>query len=314
MASRLTRIAALLAKVETTYGVDPTPTGAADAMYVYDLNITPMENVRFERKPVRPFFGDDVPAIGGTPVKVEFSIPIAGGGAAGTAPGYDPILRACARSKTVNAGISVVYAPISAAFESATLYANKAGVNHIVTGFRGNAKVEFNHEQIPMYKVSGIGIYNTPTDTAVPAITIGATWPKPLVQNKVNTATFTLAGVSAILQKLSYDPGVVVDWKDWVNLTEQVRVTDKPKVTGSVSLQADTIAVKDWFTAAKNATTAAIQVIHGTSGGNKWQLDAATCIVTNPKYADANGILMLEMGIEFYPSGAGNDEFSETVL
>src|SRR3954470_21042133 len=113
MATRLQRRAALLAKVEVTYATDPVPAGATDAMYVYDLKITPMSNVRHDRKPVRPFFGDDVPAIGGTPVKVDFSIPIAGGGAAGTAPGYDAIMRACGRGKTVNGGVSVVYAPIS---------------------------------------------------------------------------------------------------------------------------------------------------------------------------------------------------------
>jgi len=313
-ATRLDRRSAMLAKVETTYGTDPTPAGATDAMYIYNLKLTPMANVRHDRKPVRPFFGDDVPAIGGTPVKVDFDLPIAGGGAAGTAPGYDPILRACGRSKTVNAGVSVVYAPISSGFESATLYVNKDAVNHIITGFRGNAKVEFSHGQMPMYKVSGQGIYNTPTDTALPALTFGATWPKPLVQNKVSTPTFTLLGFTAVLQKLDYDPAYTVDWKDWVNNAELVRITDRSKVAGSVSIQADTMAAKDWYTAAKNATTGAIQLIHGTVAGNKWQLDGATAIVTDPQYENQNGILMLKMGLELYPTSAGNNEFSETVL
>lgn len=314
MGYRLNRRSAALCKIEGTYGTDPVPVGATDAIYIYDLKVTPQSNVRQERKPVRPFFGDDVPAIGGTPVKVDFSVPIAGGGAAGTAPGYDTILRACGRSKTVNAGVSVVYAPISSGFESATMYVNKDGVQHIITGFRGDASIEFNHEQMPMYKVSGQGMYNAPTDVALPALTFGATWVKPLVQNKVNTPTFTLAGIALVLQKLSYKTGYGLDWKDWVNNSEQVRLTDRPKVVGSIVVQADTIAAKDWFVQARAATTGVLQLIHGTAAGNKWQLDAAVVIVTDPAYEDAGGILMLKMGIEMYPGSAGNNEFSETVL
>lgn len=312
MAYRVLKRSALLAKIESVYGTDPVPAGATDAMYVYNLKITPMTLARSERMPVRPFFGADVPAIGGTPVKVDFEIPIAGSGTAGTAPGYDCLLRACGRSATTVALTSVTYAPVSSGFESATLYVNRDGVQHKVTGFRGNASVEFAHNAIPMYKITGQGIYNAPTDVAVPALTFGATWPKPLMQNKVNT-TFTIHGVTAILSKLSYDPGFAVDWKDWVNNTEEVRITDRPKVVGKCTIQAGTIAAKDWFSIAKAGTTGAIQVVHGTAAGNKWQLDAATVMPTDPVEADDGGILMYELTLDFFPTSAGNDEFTEKV-
>jgi hypothetical protein len=313
MAHRLLRRQALLGKIEAIYGTDPVPAGATDAMVIYDLNITPLDLARADRMPVRPFFGQDNPIVGGSPVKVEFSVPIAGGGAAGTAPGYDCVLRAAARSKTVNAGVSVVYAPISGGFESATFYAWKDAVQHKVTGFRGNASVEFNHKGIPIYKVSGQGIYNAPTDVALPTLTIGGTWPNPLLVNKVNT-TFSIHGYTARLLKFAYDPGVQINWKDNPNNTEEVRVTDRPKVAATATVEADTIATKDWQAIAKAATTGAIALVHGTTAGNKWQFDAARAQVLGVKYGDDDGILNYELALELLPSSAGNNEFSETVL
>lgn len=314
MPHRLMKRSALLAKIESTYGTDPIPTGAADAMYVYDLAITPMELVEAGRMPVRPFFGADTPAIGGTPVKVSFSIPIAGSGAAGTAAPYGPLLRACARAQTVNALVDVIYPLISTAFESVTLYANRDGVLHKVTGARGSVSVEFANGAIPLYKFNFTGIYNVPTDTALPSLTFGSTWAKPLVQNKVNT-TFTLHGFSAVLSKLDYDTGVETPWKDHPNNVEEVRITGRAApIKGSVSVEANTIAAKDWFSIAKAGTTGALALVHGTTAGNKWKLDAATVGVFNPSEEDEDGILFYKLNLEFFPTGAGNDEIVERIL
>ncbi len=314
MPHRLMKRSALLAKIEVTYGTDPTPTGASDAMYVYDLAFTPMELVSAGRMPVRPFFGADTPAIGGTPVKVTFSVPIAGSGAAGTAVPYGPLLRACARAQTVNVGVDVIYPLVSSAFDSLTIYVNRDGVQHRITGARGSVAVAMAHNALPLYKFSFTGIYNVPTDTALPALTFGATWVKPLVQNRVNT-TFSLHGFTAVLSKLDYDTGVEVPWKDYVNLTEEVRVTGRAApIKGSCSIQADTIANKDWFTIAKGGTTGALALVHGITAGNKWKLDAATVLVSNPSEEEEDGILMYKLALEFFPTGAGNDEIVERVL
>ena len=314
MAHRLKKRSALLAKIEAVYGTDPVPVGATDAMYVYDLAITPMELVAAGRMPVRPFFGADAPAIGGTPVKVTFAVPIAGSGAAGTAAPYGALLRACARAQTINAAVDVIYPLVSSTFDSVTLYVNRDGVLHKVTGVRGSVSVEFSHNAIPLYKFSFTGIYNAPTDVALPALTFGATWVKPLVQNKVNT-TFTLHGFTAVLSKLDYDTGVEVSWKDYVNGVEEARLTGRAApIKGSASVQADTIASKDWFTVAKAGTLAALALVHGTTAGNKWKLDAANVLISNPSEEEEDGIVMYKLGLEFFPTGAGNDEIVERIL
>lgn len=307
MAHRLKMKRAVLAKIETVYGTDPTPTGAANAIYCYDPSITPMELVKKERAPARPFLGPDTTIMGGTPVKVEFSVDMAGGGAAGTVVPFGALLRACGLSETISAGVDVTRQPVSTGFESVTLYFNLDGVQHKVTGARGNPTFEFAHGGVPTIKFSFTGIYNAPTDTALPALTLTA-WQKPLVMNRVNTTPVTFHGISPVVSKLSLDLGNAVGWKDWVNNTEEVRITDR-KVAGSITVQADTIAAKDWFATARAGTTGALSITHGTVAGNKVKIDAATVQVLDPKYEDDDGIVMVSMGLVFVPTAAGNDEF-----
>jgi hypothetical protein len=49
----------LLAKIETTYGTDATPTGAANAMLASNISIQPMEGSDAERGHDQPFLGND---------------------------------------------------------------------------------------------------------------------------------------------------------------------------------------------------------------------------------------------------------------
>ena len=314
MPSRLPKRSALLAKIDAVYGTDPVPTGAANAMYVYDLQVTPMEQIEQERNPVRPFFGADSAIIGGTPVKVSFSVPLAGGGAAGAAPGYGVLLRGCARNEVVAAGVDVTYGLISSAFESVTLYGNRDGVLHKIISARGTTSLDMTHKQMPMRKFEFTGIYSPPTDVVLPSLTFGATWPKSLVQNKVNT-TFSLHGFAAVFSKLSIEDGVEVNWKDYVNLTEEVRITGRAApIKGSCSVGADTLAAKDWFAIARAGTLGALAVVHGIAAGNKWQLNAANVRIGNPSEEDEDGIMMYKLPLFFYPSSAGNDEYVEKAL
>jgi len=308
---RLNMKRAILAKIETVYGTDPVPTGAANAIECYDPSITPMELVKAERSPVRPFFGPAATIPGGTPVKIEFSVDLAGGGAAGTVAPYGMLLRACGMSETVSAGVDVTYAPISAAFESCTLYVNQDGVLHKALGCRGNVQLEFAHGAIPKAKFSFTGVYVAPSDVALPTLTMTA-WQKPLVMNKVNTTPVTFHGISPTLTKLSLDMGNAIGWKDYVNAAEEVRLTDR-KVAGALTLEAGTIAVKDWFGIAKAGTTGALSVTHGTAAGNKVKIDAAVVQPLDPKPEDADGVLAYGMSLLYLPA-AGNDEFTLKVL
>jgi hypothetical protein len=80
----------ILAKIEATYGVDPTPTGAANAILAEDVSYTPMEGEWIKRNVERTWFGAK-PGVG-TAYRstLTFSVPMVGSGSLGVAPGWAP--------------------------------------------------------------------------------------------------------------------------------------------------------------------------------------------------------------------------------
>ena len=298
----------VLAKIETTYGTDATPTGAANAILVRNLNLTPQESDFADRNLIRPYLGRSQQIPAGIRAVLEFEVELAGSGAAGTAPGWGVLMRACGHSETVAAGVSVTYAPISASFESATIYFNVDGVLHKLTGSRGTMSLQMQVKQLPVFKFTITGIYNTVTDTAAPTPTY-TIFQTPLPVTNVNTTPFTLHGYSAVMSELSMDVSAQIVHRTLVGGSEQVLYTDR-QPQGSITIEATTVAAKDWWTAAKNSTTGALAITHGTAAGNKVAIAAPNVQLTKPTYTDLDGIQMLQMGMNLMPGSSGNDEYT----
>lgn len=294
----------LLAKLETTYGTDSVPTGSANAIYAKNVTITPMEANVLEREHVRGYFGGFEQIQTTAQTKIEFECDVAGSSAAGTAPPWGPLARACGLAETIVSLTSASYQPVSSGFEAVTIYFNIDGVNHSMTGCRGNVSLGFNKEEIPAFKFSFTGKYVAPTDTALPAQTL-TEWQVPLPVNRVNT-TFSLHSYAAIASAISLDLGNTVVFDDPINATEQVRITGR-KVTGNVSLEATTLAAKNWFTTAAARTTGTISMVHGTAIANRVEITAPVVHTGAPSISDGNGIVMLGMDLLLRPN-AGNDE------
>lgn len=306
----LTRKRVILAKTETTYGVDPTPTGAANAILVRNLNVTPQSTQLVGRELIRPFLGNFEQLQASTHVELDFEVELAGAGAAGTAPGYGPLLRACGMSETITAATKVEYKPVSSGFESVTIYFNVDGVLHKITGARGDVEITINSAQIPVYKFKFVGVYNAPTDTALPTVSY-ANFQTPLVANTTNTPSFSFYGVTPILQDLSFQLGNQVDYITRIGL-QYVQMTDR-KAAGQMTFQADTMAFKDWFATALGNGLGPLSITHGTAAGNKVILSSSNVDLLQPTYTDANGVQMIQVGYVMVPSGSGNDEFTLTV-
>ena len=112
----LSRKRLILAKSETTYGTDSTPTGSADAVLVRNLEITPIQADVVSRDLVRPYYGNSDQLLANTRVECTFEVELAASGTAGTAPRYGSILKACGMAETIVATTSVTYAPVSSSF------------------------------------------------------------------------------------------------------------------------------------------------------------------------------------------------------
>lgn len=306
----LTRKRTILAKIETTYGTDPTPTGAANAILVGNLNVTPLASNIVGRNVIRPYLGNAEQLVAGQHVELDFEVEAAGSGAAGTVPGYGALLRACGLSETVTASVKVEYKPVSSAFESVTIYFHNDGVLHKITGARGDLEFSLSSGQIPVFKFKFVGIYNAPTDVALPAVTLSG-FQTPLVANSTNTPTFSLFGTSAVLNDLSLQLGNQVDYITRIG-SQYVQITDR-KAAGQVTFEANLIATKDWFTTSLATAAVALALTHGTVAGNKVVLASSTVDLIQPTYTDNNGVQMIQMGYVLVPTTAGNDEFTLTI-
>jgi hypothetical protein len=306
----LTRKRTILAKIETTYGTDPTPTGSANAILVRNMSITPLNAENVSRDLVRPYLGASEQLIASSYVSIEFEVEMAGSGTAGTAPAYGSLLQACGMSETVVAVTSVTYAPVSSAFKSVTLYYNVDGVLHKITGARGNVEMTINSRQIPVFKFSFTGLFNAPTDAAAPSVTY-TSFQTPLAANSDNTTGFSLFSYSGAMESMSINFNNAIQYRSLIG-AEDVLMTDR-QVSGQVVFEAPTIATKDFFSLALGTTLGALDITHGTTGGNKVQIVSSRVDVSNPSYQDQNGIQMLQVPMTFVPSTSGNDEISIVV-
>ena len=171
---RYVRNSAILAKTETTYGTDPTPTGAANAILVSNLSITPLNAQNVSRDLIRGYFGGSEQLVGNAYVECKFDVELSGSGAAGTAPAYGPLLIGCGMAETVTATYHVVYDPISASQKGTTIWYYVDGVKHVLNGARGTFEIAMGLGERPVMRFTFLGLDGGVTATALPSQTLTA--------------------------------------------------------------------------------------------------------------------------------------------
>jgi len=302
----LTRKRLILIEEESTYGTDAGPEGA-DAVLVRDLSIVPQQSDVVSRDLIRPYLGASEQLLANTRVECTFSVELAGSGTAGTAPRYGKALKACGFGEAVVADTSVTYTPLSADFDSVTIHYNLDGVRHKVTGARGTFSITANVGEIPTIDFTMTGIYVAPDDSAQPTVSY-ANQATPLIFKKGNTTDLNVMGLTtAKLSNYSLDMGNEIVYRELVGGTGEVLLTNR-NVTGSVQIEAVSIATKDYFATALADTLGIIEFTHGTTAGNKVKVDTAKADIADVSYGDLDGIAMLEIPFTAVPSTSGNDE------
>lgn len=299
----------VLCKIETAYGVDPTPVGATDALLVHNFSCTPAEIQYVERSPAMPFFGNQGQIKAGELMRMEFDIEAAGAGGVAVVPGFGAALRCCALSETITPTTGpVTYALISSGEESGTFYFYWDGLLHKMLGAIGTVDLKMGEGQVPMFHLALTGLYGGITDAGMASPTL-TSFQKPLALNKANT-TFTLHGFAGVLSSLTLTQGNEIAYKNRPN-QEKVHFLGRSS-KGSVTLELPLIAGKDFSTICRSEppTLGALAIVHGTAAGNKFKVDAANVQLTNPKYSEADGVAMLAMDLNFLPGASGNDEWT----
>ena len=180
---------------------------------------------------------------------------------------------------------------------------------HKVTGCRGTFTINGTVGEIPYIEFTMTGIYNAPTDTAAPSTTY-SNQASPLVFKQGNTSSFQLLSYAGCLQSVELSIGNEVAYRELVNCTKEVLITNRA-VTGTLMIEAVTIATKDYFAAAlTDSTLGNLQFTHGTTAGNRVVISSSTIDIGDVSYDDSDGIQMLSIPVVAVPGSSGNDEIS----
>lgn len=243
----------VLAKIESTYGEDPTPSPDTDALTIFDVTLTPQTNL-IERDVHTDTKSNLSRVRGGTHVELSFKTELKGSGSLGVAPESGPLFRACSFEETIDGGVSVTYTPRSTGDESVTFYVYMDKLRFILTGCVGNVEIDLSAGSIGMLSWTFKGLYNTPTDNAVPAAVVDTTKP-PLVMasNSLRLSYEDPTGYFApVIQQVTFDIGNTISMRENINADEgfegffiparSVRGTMNPEMT----LRADQDSWANW--------------------------------------------------------------------
>ena len=305
---KLHRKRSILAKAESSYGSDPTPTGSANYVQVIDLNIEPIVSDEVSRDLIRPYMGNYEVIPANTRVNVTFDVEMSGSGSAGTAPKYGAILKACGLSETVVSSTSVTYAPVTTPSDSVTLFVNYDGIRHKVTGARGTFSLNCEVNNIPRISFSLTGIFNAPTDTALPTVTV-SNQASPLIFKNGSTSNFAIFGFAAALQSWNLDFNNEVIYRELVGGTKEVLITDR-RPSGTAVIESPALSAHNFFTDYTGTSTGTNTWLHGTTAGNKITVSCPQTDLGQPSYEESDGITMLSLPFMATPTASANNEFS----
>jgi hypothetical protein len=286
------RIFGLLVKIEATSGVDAVPDPAVDAVRTVGIpTFTPAYLEAGTRDDVQngTLITTDRTTAAGRYVKFDVTLEVKGGGAAGSVPEADALLRICAMSKTVSAGVSVLYTTLDVGGETATCYCYGANKLFKVTGCVAAMKLSANAAQRGLMTFTVTGkLTADPTEAALPALTFSSVAPalfhsavasigswlstdaEPLV---IKTAALDLANTVSDRPSAGATDGLV-----------SFAVTDR-KTAQSMTIEAVALATFDPFALSKAAGSAtpvsAWQI--GTASGGRLKIATGRWALVAPK-------------------------------
>lgn len=301
----------LLAKIESTYGVDPTPTGGANAILATSVVLSPMEGSDVNRDLETPYLGASGTIPTGLHSKITFKVELQGSGAAGTAPSWGPLARACALAETISAATSVTYNPITDSHESVAIYLWIDTMQFVLLGSRGTCQLKVSAQDIPYLEFEFTGLFAQPTEQTRVTPTLTG-FQKPSVASKANTPTFTIDSTPLVMRSFGLNFGNVVENRFLIGSeigSESVLITDKTEMI-ETTVEAVALSVFNPYALAADQSAIEVELIHGTAAGKIITINAPTAQIQRPKGLE-NSQNIVEWPLSFVPlSAAGNDQWT----
>lgn len=307
----------ILLKQEVTYGTDPAPTGAANALLVSSLQPPVFNSANKKRENIRPFFGgmEDLP--GPRYATMGFDLELTGAGTVAVAPAWSAALQSCGMAEAITATIRVDYTPITDSIKSCTIYWYDDGLLHKMTGAFGNPTLKMGVGEIPKLSIQFTGLYSTPTAAANPAGTYTA-WKQPEVIMSSQSAGINLGGTHnpatapAIAGGTVYpSQGIEIAFNNKIDFNallngEAVDFSDR-EVTAKTMFDLDAAGEAAAYAAVEAASLSSLAFVHGTKTNQRLLVFAGSAQRTNPGKGDVNGRRLVSLDWRLTPV-TGNDE------
>lgn len=306
---------AILAKIESVYGSDPTPTESSNALIVYNLNLEVVGNQRARAVPL-PHLGSIKGVNVGDGLKATFTTEMKYSGTAGTASRYDPLWRACGMTVTNTPGTSDVYTPHSTlAGEGVTLWLYWGGVLIKLNGCAGTWKMNMKAGEIWTVDWEFTGLYaDNAADTAQPTLTHESV--APII---VKSMGFTYASVSLVVEELMLDIGNTVSPQRSANAgnggVARYFVSQRAS-KGTMNPEAEALSTINFWDI-WDQTTAGNIVVNptGLSAGNDIELAVTGANIEAPKtHGMRENVAVHELSFNINPTlTTGNNEIVITM-
>jgi len=299
----------LLAKIETAYATDPTPTGAANAILATNVTFQPMEGQDVSRELELPWLAAQATIPAGLHSRISFRVEMVPSGTAGATPAWGPLLRACGVAETIDAGVSVTYNPVTDSHENVAIHFWVGATRYVLLGTRGTCVLRFNAQAIPYLEFSFLGLFSAPSEQARPTPTLAA-FLKPDLVTHARTS-FEIDGVALVMRNFSLDLGNDVQPRFLVG-SENILIVDR---ADKVAVQVEAVPLSTWnpYSEASEQNAVSVELVHGTVAGRIATLAIDAAQVQRPAGFDNNQNI-LEWPINLVPQPvSGNDQWTLTL-
>lgn len=302
----------LLAKVETTKGVDASPTASNDAILCAVVNPT-VDGQSLENPVVRNSISAAPERYVNKTMTFSIQLPLKGSGTAGVAPEFGPLLQACALGETVDSTVGsekVTYAPVSSdsAMKTNTIYLYKDGILFKGLGCMGNVSSTNEAGNLPMLTFNITGKFGGVSDATNPSSPVyDETEPIEVKSYGFKFGTWS----TAVIRDFGFETGNTVAQRKNINAADGI---ESSGITGrnptySATVEAEKEATHPFWGNYLNYDTVALEFTHGTESGNIVEFTAPKAGYAAPVSSSEDGIFMYQVGGQLLED-EGNDNFS----
>jgi hypothetical protein len=309
------RIYALAAKIEATSGVDSVPDPATDAVAtvgVPTIELDYLEPGAREDVQTGVLIAADKTDAAGRWARITVRLEVKGGGSAGAAPEADVLLRGCGLSKTVAAGVSVLYTTLDQGMETFSAYAWNASKLFKLVGC--SATMDLSAEAAKRgylnFVITG-KLAGDPTQVTLPGTLAFSAVKPPLFHSAAaNIGAWTSAsGDPLILKSASLNLNNTVTARPSAGATDGLigfGITDR-KASQSMTVEVSALATFDPFTLSKSSgdvgPTTAWQI--GTNAGNRLKVRTGRWSLRAPRFGAQDSLVVYPLEGTLGPGATG---------